>query len=135
MFFSEHGITESQSGRYAIFPHQIQNILRIFVSTSDSPTAPETAFRCTVNGTDLAPVIKILSVLLIKRKEYSIQFIKFKQSRQMVICFFLNDIHFSSLIYSRMPSAFVLRDARHAAHDIFFCASLQFCQRLYQMGD
>ena len=24
-----------------------------------------------------------------------------------------------------MPSAFLLRDARHAMHDIFFCASLQ----------
>ncbi len=36
---------------------------------------------------------------------------------------------------SRMPSAFLLRDARHAMHDIFFCASLQSCRRLYQMGD
>ena len=24
-----------------------------------------------------------------------------------------------------MPPAFLLRDARHAMHDIFFCASLQ----------
>ena len=37
--------------------------------------------------------------------------------------------------HSRMPSAFLLRDARHAMHDIFFCASLQSCRRLYQMGD
>ena len=28
-------------------------------------------------------------------------------------------------ICSRMPSAFLLRDARHTTHDIFFCASLQ----------
>ena len=26
-----------------------------------------------------------------------------------------------------MPSAFLLRDTRHAMHDIFFCASLQVC--------
>ena len=40
-----------------------------------------------------------------------------------------------SITNSRMPSAFLLRDARHAMHDIFFCASLQSCRRLYQMGD
>ena len=27
--------------------------------------------------------------------------------------------------HSRMPSAFLLRNAHHAMHDIFFCASLQ----------
>lgn len=33
-----------------------------------------------------------------------------------------------SITNSRMPSAFLLRDARHAMHDIFFCASLQSCR-------
>ena len=28
-------------------------------------------------------------------------------------------------LFSRMLSAFLLRDVRHALHDIFFCASLQ----------
>ena len=46
-----------------------------------------------------------------------------------------NTIPSIATLDSRMPSAFLLRDARHAMHDIFFCASLQSCRRLYQMGD
>ena len=33
-----------------------------------------------------------------------------------------------------MPPAFLLRDARHAMHDIFFCASLQVYTLIISSG-
>ena len=69
MFLPEHGVTEGQSGGYAVFLHQCQNFLWVIVSKPHTSPTPDAVRRCAVNGADVAPVIEVFSMLPEKRQK------------------------------------------------------------------
>ena len=86
VLFPEQRIAEGEPGRYAIFLHQCKHPVRLCIAKASAAPAPDAVGRCTVDRTDLAPVVKIFPVFTEQRQKHTVQFIKFKQSRKMIIC-------------------------------------------------
>ena len=76
MFFPEQRVTEGETGRDRICPHERRHVFGSFTAVSHSAAAPETIRRSAVNRADLTLVIEILSVLTVQLQKDFIQFIK-----------------------------------------------------------
>ena len=85
MLFPQKGIAEGELGRDPIFPRQCQRRLGIAVLRPDTAAAPDAIRRSAIEGTNFAPIVKILPVLAVQRQKNSIQVVKFKQAGEMVV--------------------------------------------------
>ena len=86
MLLPQQRVAERQPGRNSVLPQQRQNLRGVVISEPDAASAPETVRRCTIDRSDVAPVVKIFPVLIEQRQKHAIQFIKFKQPRKVIVC-------------------------------------------------
>ncbi len=84
MLLPQQRVAECQPGRDAVFPQQGHHRLGITLPAGKASPAPEAVFRGTVDGTDLAPIVKILPVCPEQRQEPAVQLVKLKQPREMI---------------------------------------------------
>ena len=87
VLFPEQRITKGQTGRNPVLLYKCKHFFRLSFSCFHTSSAPQAVFRGSINGTNLTPVIEILPVCIKQRQKKSVQFIKFKQARKMVICY------------------------------------------------
>ena len=78
MLGAQKAVAERQPGRDAKVLHQRQYLLRARSAGTDAPAAPDAAFRCAVDGSNLAPIVKISPVRPVKRQKCAVELVKFK---------------------------------------------------------
>ena len=78
MLGAQKAVAERQPGRDAKVLHQRQYLLRARSAGTDAPAAPDAAFRCAVDGSNLAPIVKIRPVRPVKRQKCVVELVKFK---------------------------------------------------------
>lgn len=92
MFLSNKRITEGKPGGDLVFIHKCGNVLGRFITEADAAAAPETVLGSTIDGTDLAPVVEVFSVLSEKFQEDLVQVVKFEQTGKMIVSFQTDDL-------------------------------------------
>ena len=78
MLGAQKAVAERQPGGDAKVLHQRQYLLRARSAGTDAPAAPDAAFRCAVDGSNLAPIVKISPVRPVKRQKCAVELVKFK---------------------------------------------------------
>ena len=86
MLLPQQRVAERQPGGDSVLPQQRQNLRRVMISEPDASASPEAVRRCAIDRSDVAPVIKIFPVLIKQRQKHTIQFIKLKQPRKVIVC-------------------------------------------------
>ena len=119
MLFLQKGIAEGQSSGDAIFLRQRQSRLWRAGLRADAATAPDAICGCAIEGTDLAPIVEVFSVLAEKRQKCSIKIMEFKKTWKMVVG--------SALLW-----AYLFGDSSHFIHPIINVYSICACQTGYE---
>lgn len=85
MLFPQQGIAEGEPGGNAVFFCKSQGFLRSVFPKAHPAPAPKAVRRGSVDGADIAPVVKVFPVLPVQRKEDPVQVQKFKEPGKMVM--------------------------------------------------
>ena len=72
MLGTEQRIAEGEAGGNPMGLHKFRHVLRPVVAKADAAAAPETVGGRAIDGADLAPVIKILPVIVKQRQKNAI---------------------------------------------------------------
>ena len=78
MFHAQQRIAEGEACGNRILPRQFRHVLRPVLSEADAAPAPEAVCRRAIEGTDLAPLVKILPVFPKQRQKHPVQLIELK---------------------------------------------------------
>ena len=84
----KHGITEGESRRDTILPHERPHLLRGGGAIADAPATPDCVAWCTIDRADPAPVVEVRPMRTVQREKAGIELVVFEQAGQMKPGFF-----------------------------------------------
>ena len=85
VFRPQQRIAEGQPRRDAVLPQQGGHLARAGVPAADAAAAPDAVRRCTIDRSNVAPLIEIFRIGSVQRQKRRVQLVKFKQAGQVIV--------------------------------------------------